>query len=431
MLGDKGFSVMIGVLIGVMVVAALGAAAYSALTRFRAEGEAPPALAFVGSRTACGANLTVAAAQKGVRWNEITMRVDGATTYDLSAPGRSVENATWEGRSINTSRSLLAGDKVDITVNTSLGDPVLIVLHEQDTTTLAARVPLRALPQEEACPAAASSDADPPAAAPTPGVFDPGFAYEDPNNDFLFTLGIDIPIPNATIRSGTYAAAPNNGLVIPPSVGAISVGDKIDYRATGRGFVTIAVDLRSGSTAMLRAGQDVRILNTSVRSTDETVDVTGGRGIYANGATILAKKTVNLFAPNDLQLNATRLTSTEETINARATLGGAVYAIDATATARKTIAMGGEGAATHGPILAQRAHLTSTLETINFIASGSGSDVHLEGASIVAANAINIEGSSIYVDGATIDDANNVGRAAPSGVTVVGTPAFGRVSASG
>lgn len=446
-----------GTLLAVLVVVTLGAGAYAYLTSFQRSGPATPVMSFAPAPSRCSQVLTVAAAPSGVRWQDLRMLVEGADEYAILALDVLAVNGTWSGAAITDDRLVAAGDAVEVALQSPPpGSVALLVLHVP-SGGIAARAPLEAdatIPAPlDAALALANGRLAGECEGSDTGVFDPGFAYEDPNNDFLFTAGLDIPIPNEVIRAGAYASVPGNGLVIPPSVGPIRVPGAMSYRTTGAGFTTIAVDLESGSTLRLAAGQDVRLLNVTARSAGESANVAGGRGILASGSTVAASKTVTITSPGRMQLNATHLASERETIDVKITREGALWASGVVARAQKTINL----EVARGSVLAERADLTSVAETINLLATGAGGTVRAERATLTASLTINVNAArdlrlagaslaasesaihlrsssaafSLDVSGARLDDANDVARVEPTGLAIVGTPAFGRASYAG
>jgi hypothetical protein len=63
---------------------------------------------------------------------------------------------------------------------------------------------------------------------------DPGHAYEDIDNNMLFTPGTDAKIPDSEVQDGIYHISDPWSLVIPASVGSIET-EKVNFTAGPNG----------------------------------------------------------------------------------------------------------------------------------------------------------------------------------------------------
>jgi hypothetical protein len=153
------------------------------------------------------------------------------------------------------------------------------------------------------------------------GLVDPGFAYEDVDNDLIYTEGVDIPIPNADIRDGAYSSSAGNGLIIPPSVGDISLNKIINFQASTN--LLIAIDLTSTNKGIvLNAGNDVILssdLSTSISltATNDELIITSDQGsIIADNSYLYSKnKKVFLQAYTDISAVSSDISSDGDEVN--------------------------------------------------------------------------------------------------------------------
>jgi len=108
------------------------------------------------------------------------------------------------------------------------------------------------------------------------GTKDPGFPYEDVNQDGSYQEGTDIQLEKSDV-SGSYTAADGNGLVVPSSTGTIDSG-AIDWTADG---ITVDVDIDTKSIAMDAGDRELSVgtqqfdSNGVIDLSGDSVDVTG------------------------------------------------------------------------------------------------------------------------------------------------------------
>lgn len=130
---------------------------------------------------------------------------------------------------------------------------------------------------------------------PPPVVLDPGFAYEDVDDDRLYDVGLDRPIPNASIRTGIHITAPGAGLVIPASVGPIVSGDKVEFKTSQKGNITIGVALTAQKEVRIEAAGTLYVPSVQLRSTTDKIELETRAGpLHASGATLDAQKELKI-----------------------------------------------------------------------------------------------------------------------------------------
>lgn len=112
------------------------------------------------------------------------------------------------------------------------------------------------------------------------GTPDPGAPFEDTNGDGLFENALDVLLTVATVADGVHDAG-DRGLVIPPSVGALSA---TSWDIQGNGTHRILIDLTStGGDITIDGLGDLHVLGnlTSAGALQATSDGTA----YLNGTT--------------------------------------------------------------------------------------------------------------------------------------------------
>lgn len=426
MAGDGAWVGIAATILVVVAAAVLGATAYSTMSGFKPALERAPEVSLGAMRTTCGVDLAVLDASGTMAWNDLSVRYAGTGPYRIVVRATVADDETWNGSALAQRTPVVRGDIIAVETPSERG--AVEVVRVRDALVVAS-VPLEDVltqPPERAC------ENPPPSQAAT-GVFDPGFAYEDADHDFRYTPDVDVAIADDQIRRGVYASSGGNGLVLPPSVGAIVVDGPISLRSSGAGSTTIAVELRSDADLRLDGGVDVRLLDASLRSASGAVEVSGGRAVLADDVIVLAEERVSFTAPSMLQLNRSAISSGGP-VDVRVTAAGPLFAEAAVVTARESISLGGVGSATRGAIFAERAHLTSLDGSVELIATGPEAHVRLTDSALVAARSILVESAMsgrITVEGATFDDLDDIARLGPAGVAVVGAPHEGKALAVG
>lgn len=270
---------------------------------------------------------------------------------------------------------------------------------------------------------------------------DPGFAFEDADNDGWYDPDVDTQIPDSAILDGSYTVDGSAGLVVPPSVGDISnPTGGIHYDAgsghlvvdsalvAGAGPIRLETEGRVSVSAPLTAelGNDVEIVggdvsvdpnpacgSDEVSLTEGTVATDGGEiVVQADGRvrtadavfTSIAGRVV-VRAGGEALLDGTELVSAEADV-----------VVDA----------GRDGV---GRVDLVNGTLTADLGDVRVTARG---DVDARDAWLQApAGAITIDASDvdrvIRVEGTLVDDLDDVAEALPEGVRVEGTPTAGDV----
>ncbi|WP_167837424.1 beta strand repeat-containing protein [Halosimplex halophilum] len=212
------------------------------------------------------------------------------------------------------------------------------------------------------------------------GERDPGFPYEDVNQDGRYQEGTDIALTKADV-SGSYTAADGNGLVVPESTGAIDAGT-VDWNADG---IRVGVDV-TGDDVLLDAG------NGALTAPDRRFDSTGdlelrGASVDVTGAT----------ADNYRSGNADGRPLTV------AATGGDVSAAGFTAVTANDLSVTGSN------VDLSNAVLDGFVNGNGFgslSVSGSGS-VAATGATLDTPGTLDVTGASVDVSGASLDNFQN------------------------
>lgn len=218
----------------------------------------------------------------------------------------------------------------------------------------------------------------------------PGFAYEDVNQDGQYQSSIDNQLTRSDLI-GTYSTGAGNALVVPDSVGALDTNTDIDWSADGM-FVGVDVDDQSSVSFDSESGPltvDGNRLDSlgPITATGDTVDVSGvTANNYQNGN----------GNGNDIQFTAT---------------GGTVDASNAQVAGADNITLDGTG-------------VTATSATLDNYQNGNGGgSVDVVAGSGTAdigtsttrsLNDINVSGTDVAASGVTLNnfqDGNGNGRA--------------------
>ncbi|MDS0283553.1 PKD domain-containing protein [Haloarcula onubensis] len=275
------------------------------------------------------------------------------------------------------------------------------------------------------------------------GTRDPGFAYEDVNQDGLYQSGTDTQLSKSTLQ-GTYSAGAGNGLVVPDSVGAFNTNTDIDWSADG---MFVGVDVSDDSSVTLDAGSGQLTLDgTQVQSlgaitaTGDTVDVGGvsvdnyrngnGNGqpvqITATGGSLSAAN-LQVAAPNDITLDGDGVTATGATLDNYQNANGA-GSIDVTAGSG-TADLGSATVRSLDDINVTGTDVTVSGATLDNYQNGNGNGraIRLEasGGDVTATNSATVDsyndivvsGTNVDVSTATLDNDQNANGAGSIDVT--------------
>lgn len=235
------------------------------------------------------------------------------------------------------------------------------------------------------------------------GTADPGHAYEDTNNDGLFTEGVDLAIADPDIRDGHHVASdPGHGLVVPRSVGTLEPQGPIHLAAGDQGHLIVQVKLETPDAIELRAGTQAK-LQGLVAEAIGAMAIHGGTGVLLHGSTLAAGD--RLTVTSDQGLVSLNAANAEADGPVQVTAGGDLTTEDA-----RIEAIGAIDLTAGGDAYVKRA----TLETDGDLAITAGSVQ-----------------ATIFVEGARFMDANDTAQAAPAGVEIVGTPAEGEITYQG
>jgi hypothetical protein len=215
---------------------------------------------------------------------------------------------------------------------------------------------------------------------------DPGFAYEDTDNDGEWDPGTDVQLSDSDVKDGSYDAASNgHSLVIPPSVGSISASS-VSFKGQN---LWIGVDVTSsGSTTLLATTGTLHVA-------DRTIDSNGGgQELLLSGATIDGTGATITSAG---KVTVTSTSSTDLS--------------DATVTSEGP---GQELKITGGPVTARNAAITSQGK-VTITPSGA---VDLDGTTVDSlgpGQELKITGTTVRGVGATLDSAGKITVTASSG----------------
>lgn len=236
------------------------------------------------------------------------------------------------------------------------------------------------------------------------GVEDPGHAYEDVDNDRLFTPGTDLKIPDPDIHDGIYHIQESWSLVVPESVGSINAS-RVDLTAGSQGHVIVDVDVTTADELVhVGAGTYVEATEVTLTSPDERIRLEADAGsVRVNGSTLdsSAERVILRSGTSIHAADTTLLSGDERTI---VDADGSVDLTDATLDADEKI-----------PITA-------------------GSDVVLEGARLGAAEEITIDAvgsATVAVDGVAVADEDDTVVVSPEDATIQGSPSSGSVQHGG
>ncbi|WP_276278153.1 PKD domain-containing protein [Haloarcula regularis] len=222
---------------------------------------------------------------------------------------------------------------------------------------------------------------------------DPGFAYEDVNNDGLYSSADgDFQVD---VSDGTYDAASNgSSLVVPDSVSAISASS---VSLKGRS-VTVETDVTSSGAATLEASTGtLDIGNQRVESNGGGQALTlSGDTISATGATVVSAGKLTTTAGSSMDFSSATVRS-QGGGQVLKLSGGDLTATDATFTSA-------------GKITVSSAP-TMDLTRATIRSEGSGQELKLSGGDLTATDAtLTSEGTvtvslsgALDVDGATIE----------------------------
>lgn len=253
---------------------------------------------------------------------------------------------------------------------------------------------------------------------------DPWYAYEDVNDDDLYTEGVDVLIPDEEILDGDYTVSrPQHGLVIPKSVGPIKVDGPIRFHAGNQAHLTLEVRLAATGSIELVAGTDAD-LEGLVAEAPAGISVDAGgtarlAGAYlradAGSVAIDAQQRVDGLG---MQVEAgTGITITSK----KGTLG----IVDTSLRSDGGLAISSQ----RGTINADR----STLEGTGALDLSAGGDVRVKAASLETPDEITLTAGNpneaIFVQDARFADADDTAKAGPKNVEIVGTPAEGAIEA--
>lgn len=237
------------------------------------------------------------------------------------------------------------------------------------------------------------ADASPPTA-------DPGHAFEDVDNDGLFSEGIDIQIDDADIADGSYHVTDAWGLVLPASVAPIDA-DAIHLSAGEDGHVLIATALSATKGILVEAGDGISAEDATFSAQDEDIVLAAGDGDLELDGTTFETDDEHIELSSDGDLSAHGATLTTEHERVVIDVAGSVDLSDAKIAADERISI------------------------------TAGDDVSIEGAILTAGEAVEIQtiaGATVSVEDATIEDGDDTATVSPSQATIEGQPTSGTVA---
>ena len=250
---------------------------------------------------------------------------------------------------------------------------------------------------------------------------DPGFAYEDVNQDGEYQSSTDIQLSKSDL-TGTYSANSGNALIVPSSVGAFDSNADIDWSSDG---MFVGVDIDDESSISLDAGAEQLTVDGtrldslgSITATGNTIDATGvtvdnyqngnGNGqpvqFTATGGSVDASN-VQIAATNDITLDGTGVTATGTLDNYQdGNGGGSVDVLAGSGTAD----IGTSTVRSLNDINVSGTDVSASSVTLNNYQNGNGNDkaIRLEanGGDVTATSSSTFDSSSdILVSGTNVD----------------------------
>lgn len=133
------------------------------------------------------------------------------------------------------------------------------------------------------------------------GTPDPGQAFIDTNNDGLYTSGTDSLIPNSQVTDCNYNAG-GNGLVLPPSVGAITAAS-CDFEAGGDLYLAVSLTATSGTLNL--EGDDVTVAPGVTLNAQGSLTIVPHEDFVGDGATFLTQGVLRIGSSSPGQLGVT------------------------------------------------------------------------------------------------------------------------------
>lgn len=180
------------------------------------------------------------------------------------------------------------------------------------------------------------------------GVSDPGFPFADVNGDAVYTGGTDTAIPTAEVSDGQYTCSGGSGLVVPPSIGALSAAS-ISFNCNGK--MTFGVSLTATAGALsLATGSDLSLATGATLSATGTLTLSPEGALFANGTTLRASA-LNVGDPSsghsgtDQWLAGATLDSTQGTGSIAVQSLGSIDLTGARVTTKGALDVGGYGQA--------------------------------------------------------------------------------------
>ncbi|MDX1612459.1 MAG: CARDB domain-containing protein, partial [Candidatus Thermoplasmatota archaeon] len=248
------------------------------------------------------------------------------------------------------------------------------------------------------------------------GVFDPGYAYEDVNNDALFTQGLDIPIDTAEVLDGAYEVENEaHGLVITPSVGAINAAT-ISFASGDQGHLIALVDV-TATTGQLHyeAGTYLNATNVTLQASNDRINVTSlGGQVNVTNATLTANGVLHIRSQGDILVEQASLSGQSEVGDNGGGNGQG---------------NGNKVTICHYPPGNPENHQTTVISQAAVSTHEGHHRDYVE--ECVDENGIFLhtgqEGHAVLVDGVSVDDPDDTAWVWPGDATIVGLPASGSV----
>lgn len=255
---------------------------------------------------------------------------------------------------------------------------------------------------------------------------DPWHAYEDVDGDGLFTEGTDVKLDDAEILDGTYTVSKaQHGLVIPKSVGPVDVDGPIRFEAGQQGHLTVEVRLTASAGISLVAGHEAQ-LDGLVADAGGAITIEVGSVAHLENAYLRTDEgEVSILADDGIDGYETRIEAEQDiTLDAKR---GAIGLVGASIHTGGALVVDDQ----QGLVNADRSNLAAE-ERLTIT---SGNDVRVKQATLSTPEDIVLTAGkhkdTIFVQDARFQDANDVAKAAPDRVEIVGTPAEGRITHEG
>ncbi|WP_416840639.1 hypothetical protein [Haloferax sp. DFSO52] len=248
-------------------------------------------------------------------------------------------------------------------------------------------------------------------------VDDPGQPFEDANGDRIYNAADGDVLVNASdVQDGTYAAASDKMLVIPPSVGTI-VASEIDL--SGGEGISLHVDLIATKNDITLDGGDgpIYAIGTRLTSASNNVYIETTDVVDLTGASIISLGDVEITADTGIDITRTGITSEKDTGVLTITSSGDIEASDADISGKGDVSVTGATVDLSG------AGISSTKDTKTLEVTSTAGGINLVGVVMDGDGGISIESArSVYLLGGSLSSSktgSDIGINAGTGISAV------------